>query len=499
MSLSTIQQPHAGPTPPSTPSHHAPSGIADAAVETGGVTKDDNSSSPNENIQTGDTPIVQHESSEPHLPAPAASLRGYGAVLEKQAGTCFGGRFYKFMEKEEQEEPEEDAVEGAVTASVIESAVKRAVAKAPGGGGSEPTLRKSEITEQPQSLQNTLEPRTLPVKELESDVKDIPAEPELSAERLKLREVMTTMRKERLGSRAAMKTGLEYIMTFWTVANISEYELKGLMKVFNTPGGKGLAEVSQGSSSFMRICIRIANLDMVKELVEVGGLDLTTVDPGPMARFLESSIEDTNGDSSILEYLIAKTDFLHCMRNFWNKGLMHHAIAGYHLAAVKTLISAGFPINFTVERDWFVMRTARRKRRRKGAVELMVEILNLLLDAGANVKDSIIGASIKPVMLVGMSGIDEVLDILREKGVEDTVLRGMKDFELSVAIWYRDLEDVKRITKEGRIDLNKKDILGRAPIDFATDKKIKEVLTAAGARSKLWKNGVNSALQEWIK
>ncbi|KAK6510246.1 hypothetical protein TWF481_004963 [Arthrobotrys musiformis] len=298
-----------------------------------------------------------------------------------------------------------------------------------------------------------------------------------SSERLDLRSTMTSMQKSTIGSRASLKLGLDLVMRYYTSStNLTPTHLTSAISNLSKPNGLGLAEVSMGFS-FMHICIRLNKLELVKELIEVGGANIRDCDDKSQT-LMRNAI--WYADADMVEYLVSKGEDINARSYHDSISPLHHAVAAHNLGALGVLIKSGADVNATIRKNRKDI--AQICRKQNADPETMVEILQTLLANGGRVTKSADGG-ITPAFLTGATGNERVLEILKTVGVERDDINKLRDFNLSAAILYNDITKVKELVEEG-YDLNRRDIFRWRPLDSAVSYKrgkIETILASAGA------------------
>ncbi|KAK6351985.1 hypothetical protein TWF718_005133 [Orbilia javanica] len=319
-----------------------------------------------------------------------------------------------------------------------------------------------------------VEPKTRSSKEPKSQPLP-PSQP--SSERLNLRSVMTSMQKATIGSRASLKLGVDLVMRYYTSSpNLTPTHLTSTISNLSKSNGLGLAEVSRGFS-FIHMCIRLNKLELVKELVEVGGANLKDYDDKTQT-LIRNAI--WYADADMVEYLISKGEDVNARSHHDSISPLHHAVAAHNLGALGVLIKSGADVNATVRKNRKDIALICRKKNTDP--DTMVEILQTLLASGGRVAKSADGG-ITPAFLTGATGNERVLEILKSVGVDREDINKLRDFDLSAAILYNDVSKVQELIAE-RYDLNRRDIFRWRPLDSAVSYKrgkIEEILAAAGA------------------
>ncbi|EGX44621.1 hypothetical protein AOL_s00188g289 [Orbilia oligospora ATCC 24927] len=319
-----------------------------------------------------------------------------------------------------------------------------------------------------------VEPKTRSSKEPKSRLPP-PSQP--SPERLNLRSVMTSMQKSTIGSRTSLKLGVDLVMRYYTSStNLTPTHLTSTISNLSKPNGLGLAEVSMGFS-FVHMCIRLNKLELVKELVEVGGANLKDCDDKTQT-LIRNAI--WYADADMIEYLISKGEDINARSHHDSISPLHHAVAAHNLGALGVLIRSGADVNATIRKNRKDIALICRKKNTDP--EIMVEILQTLLANGGRVAKSADGG-ITPALLTGATGNERVLEILETVGVDREDINKLREFALSAAILYNDVSKVQQLIEEG-YDLNRRDIFRWRPLDSAVSYKrgkIEEILSAAGA------------------
>ncbi|KAK6338508.1 hypothetical protein TWF730_002571 [Orbilia blumenaviensis] len=326
------------------------------------------------------------------------------------------------------------------------------------------------------------EPTAVEPKTRSSNIKNIFSQSAApSSERLDLRSTMTSMQRATIGSRASLKLGLDLVMRYYTSSsitptNITATHLTSIISNISKPDGLGLAEMSLGFS-FMHMCVRLNKLELVKELIEVGGAN--HMDCGEHTQTLMRNAI-WYADADMVEYLISKGEDINARSHHDSISPLHHAVAAHNFGALKVLINAGADVNSTVRKNRKDIALICRKR--NANPDVMVEILQTLLNNGGNLVKSADGG-ITPALLTGASGNERVLEILKSTGAERDDINKLRDFVLSAAIVYNDVSKVKELIEEG-CDLNRRDIFRWRPLDSAASYQrveIEAILAAAGA------------------
>ncbi|RVD81414.1 uncharacterized protein DFL_009278 [Arthrobotrys flagrans] len=302
-----------------------------------------------------------------------------------------------------------------------------------------------------------------------------PSQP--SPERLNLRSTMTSMQKSTIGSRTSLKLGVDLVMRYYTSStNLTPAHLTSTISNLSKPNGLGLAEVSMGFS-FIHMCIRLNKLELIKELIEVGGANLRDCDDKTQT-LMRNAI--WYADAEMVEYLISKGEDINARSHHDSISPLHHAVAAHNLGALRVLVKSGADVNATIRKNRKDIALICRKKNTDP--DTMVEILQTLLAYGGRVAKSADGG-ITPALLTGATGNERVLEILKNMGVDREDINKLRDFALSAAILYNDVTKVQKLIEEG-YDLNQRDIFRWRPLDSAVSYKrgkIEEILAAAGA------------------
>ncbi|KAK6499466.1 hypothetical protein TWF506_004096 [Arthrobotrys conoides] len=319
-----------------------------------------------------------------------------------------------------------------------------------------------------------VEPKTRSSKEPKSRLL-LPSQP--SHERLNLRSIMTSMQKSTIGSRTSLKLGVDLVMRYYTSStNLTPTHLTSTISNLSKPNGLGLAEVSMGFS-FIHMCIRLNKLELVKELVEVGGANLKDCDDKTQT-LIRNAI--WYADADMVEYLISKGEDINARSHHDSISPLHHAVAAHNLGALGVLIRSGADVNATIRKNRKDIALICRKKNTDP--DTMVEILQTLLANGGRVAKSADGG-ITPALLTGATGNERVLEILGTVGVDQEDINKLREFALSAAILYNDVPKVQQLIEEG-YDLNRRDIFRWRPLDSAVSYKrgkIEAILADAGA------------------
>ncbi|KAF3225317.1 hypothetical protein TWF191_005367 [Orbilia oligospora] len=283
--------------------------------------------------------------------------------------------------------------------------------------------------------------------------------------------------KTRSSSRTSLKLGVDLVMRYYTSStNLTPTHLTSTISNLSKPNGLGLAEVSMGFS-FVHMCIRLNKLELVKELVEVGGANLKDCDDKTQT-LIRNAI--WYADADMIEYLISKGEDINARSHHDSISPLHHAVAAHNLSALGLLIRSGADVNATIRKNRKDIALICRKKNTDS--ETMVEILQTLLANGGRVVKSADGG-ITPALLTGATGNERVLEILETVGVDREDISKLREFALSAAILYNDVSKVQQLIEEG-YDLNRRDIFRWRPLDSAVSYKrgkIEEILSAAGA------------------
>ncbi|KAK6517547.1 hypothetical protein TWF281_004197 [Arthrobotrys megalospora] len=314
-----------------------------------------------------------------------------------------------------------------------------------------------------------------------------PPPPDTTSERLDLRTTMASMQKSTIGSRTSLKLGVDLTMRYYTSIpshntkfpnHLTSTHLTSMISNFSKPKGRGLAELSMGFS-FMHMCIRLNKLDLVKELIEVGGADIKSCDDKTQT-LMRNAI--WYADVEVVEYLISHGEDINARSHHDSISPLHHAVAAHNLDALRVLVKAGADVNATIRKNRKDIASICR-RKTPSDPEVMEEMLTILLNSGGKVTKSADGG-VTPALLTGATGDEKVLEMLGSHGADPEDINKLREFELSAAILYNDVDKVAELIERG-FDLNRRDIFRWRPLDSAISykrTKMEEMLAAAGAK-----------------